>query len=56
MQVQFNTTNNHRHSIAQAKSSRGTSSHLRTRSLSWKPQASSLTRDETRELVLEMIG
>jgi hypothetical protein len=24
--------------------------------LSWKPQASTLTRDETRDLVLEMIG
>ena len=55
MQVQFKTTN-HRHPIAQAKSGRSTSSETRSRPTSWKPQASSLTRDETRELVLEMIG
>ena len=56
MQVQFKTTNNHRHPSAQPKSGHGTSSETRNRPLSWKPQASSLTRDETRELVLEMIG
>ena len=56
MQVQFKTTNNHHHKFMSAKSGRETSTDTRRQPLSWKPQASGLTRDEMRAAVLEMIG
>ncbi len=56
MQVQFKTTSNHHDKIMSAKSGRSSSTDTRKRQMNWQPQSSSLTRDETRELVLDMIG
>ena len=57
MQISFNKTNAH-HNVTSDRPRQGTSFPVRNskRPLGWKPQPSGLTRDETRELILEMIG
>ena len=58
MQISFSKTNTHDAKSAEAKSRPGTSfpPEGSKRSPNWKPQPSGMTRDETREAVLEMIG
>jgi hypothetical protein len=51
-------TNIHQQKTTADKPRRGNSLPINAakRQLGWKPQPSGLTRDETREFVLEMIG
>ncbi len=57
MQVLFLKTNTHHQSNQSDKQRPGASFQARpAKRPTWSPQASGLTRDETRELVLEMIG
>jgi hypothetical protein len=58
VQISFPKTNNHHQNTTAAKSRPGASRPIDSarRSAHWKPQPSGMTRDETREAVLEMIG
>lgn len=58
MQISLRKTSNQFRKIAAGKPQSGGSAIPNVPRLpaGWKPQPSGLTRDETRELVLEMIG